>query len=255
MLRRSKARQGEAVLAGQMLGEFMGTAMLVLFGTGVVANVCLSDSKGNNSGWGVIAAGWAFAVLIGVFIAILFGSPAANINPAVTLAFAIATGDTTKLVPYIFAQFGGAFVGSLLMYLTYFAQWSRTDDPNLKLACFSTGPAVRKPLANLLTEAIATGTLVLGVAAIFSKTVSPTGPAAELGPFLVAGVVWGVGLSLGGPTGFAVNPARDLASRVVHAVIPLGGTKGPSDWSYAWIPVVGPCLGATVAGLLLRTIG
>ena len=237
-----------------ILGEFVGTAMLVLFGTGVVANVCLTDSKGNNSGWGVIAAGWAFAVLIGVLTAQLFGSPSANINPAVTIAFAIVSGDGSKLVPFILAQFGGAFVGSLLMYLTYLAQWPRTPDPNLKLACFATGPAVRSPLANVLTEAIATMTIVLGVAAIFSKTLSATGPAPELGPFLVAGVVWGVGLSLGGPTGFAVNPARDVMSRVAHAILPLGSEKGRSDWGYSWVPVVGPCLGAGVAALLLRAI-
>lgn len=243
------------MLTSPMLGEFMGTAMLVLFGTGVVANVCLSGSKGNNSGWGLISAGWAFAVLIGVFTALLFGSPDANINPAVTLAFAIVTGNVSKLIPYVLAQFAGAFVGALMMYLTYLVQWSKTADPGLKLACFATGPAVRYPLANLLTEAIATMTLVLGVAAIFSKTVSATGPAAALGPFLVAGVVWGIGLSLGGPTGFAVNPARDLASRIAHSILPLGSKKGPSDWGYAWVPVVGPCLGAAVAALLLRTIG
>lgn len=237
-----------------ILGEFMGTAMLVLFGNGVVANVCLSGSKGNNSGWIVITTGWAFAVLMGVFVALLFGSPDAHINPAVTLAFAVLTGDATKLATYVPAQFAGAFAGAILVYLTYLAQWSQTSDPGLKLASFSTGPAVRRPLANVVTEAIATMTLVLGAAAIFSKTVSATGPAAGLGPFLVAGVVWGIGLSLGGPTGYAVNPARDLAPRLAHALLPLGAEKGPSDWGYAWVPVVGPCLGAVVAALLLRAI-
>lgn len=237
-----------------ILGEFVGTAMLILFGTGVVANVCLYGSKGNNSGWGVIAAGWAFAVMIGVYTAILFGSSDANINPAVTLAFAIVSGNTSKLIPYISAQFAGAFLGAVLMYLTYLTQWDKTDDPRLKLACFSTGPSVRRASANLLTEAIATGALVLGVAAIFSHSVSPTGPAAALGPFLVGGIVWAVGLSLGGPTGFATNPARDLAPRIAHAILPLGQTKGSSDWTYAWIPVVGPCLGAAVAALILRMI-
>ena len=236
------------------LGEFMGTAMLVLFGNGVVANVCLSGSKGNNSGWIVIATGWAFAVLMGVFVALLFGSPDAHINPAVTLAFAVVTGDASKLAVYVPAQFAGAFVGAILVYLTYLAQWGQTSDPGLKLASFSTGPAVRQPVANVVTEAIATMTLVLGAAAVFSKTVSATGPAAGLGPFLVAGVVWGIGLSLGGPTGYAVNPARDLAPRLAHAILPLGGEKGSSDWGCAWVPVVGPCLGALVAAMLLRAI-
>jgi glycerol uptake facilitator protein len=236
-----------------VLGEFMGTAMLVLLGTGVVANVCLSDSKGNNSGWGVIAAGWAFAVMVAVFVAVLFGSPDANLNPAITLGFAVASGNFAKVVPYAIAQFAGAFVGALLMYVTYLRQWTRTEDPGLKLATFSTGPAVRQPVANLITEVVATLVLVLGIAAVFSKTVSATGPAAGLGPFLAGGVVWAVGLSLGGPTGFAVNPARDLSSRVAHAILPLGG-KGPSDWGYAWIPVLGPFIGAVIAAMLLRMI-
>jgi glycerol uptake facilitator protein len=231
----------------------MGTAALVLFGNGVVANVCLSDSKGNNSGWIVIASGWAFAVLVGVFVAILFGSGDAHINPAVTLGFAIVSSDFSKLATYIPAQFAGAFVGALLVWLTYFAQWGKTKDPGLKLACFSTGPAVRNPAANVMTETIATATLVLGVAAIFSKATSVSGPAAGMGPFLVAALVWGIGLSLGGPTGYAVNPARDFAPRVVHALLPIS-EKGSSDWGYSWVPVVGPFLGAIVAALLLRAI-
>jgi len=233
------------------LGEFMGTAVLVLFGNGVVANVCLSESKGNSSGWIVIATGWAFAVLAGVFVALLFGSGDAHINPAVTLGFAITSGDFSKIPTYVPAQFLGAFVGAILVWLTYLAQWGKTENPGLKLACFSTGPAVRRPTANVITEAIATAMLVLGVAAIFSKAASPSGPAAGMGPFLVAALVWGIGLSLGGPTGYAVNPARDLAPRVAHAVLPIAN-KGSSDWAYSWVPVVGPLLGAGVAALLLR---
>ena len=234
-------------------GEFMGTAVLVLFGNGVVANVCLSESKGNSSGWIVIATGWAFAVLAGVFVAILFGSGDAHINPAVTLGFAITSGDFSKIPTYIPAQFAGAFFGAVLVWLTYLAQWAKTESPGLKLACFSTGPAVRRPTANVITEAIATAMLVLGVAAIFSKAASPSGPAAGMGPFLVAALVWGIGLSLGGPTGYAINPARDLAPRVAHAVLPIAN-KGSSDWAYSWVPVVGPLLGAAVAALLLRFI-
>jgi glycerol uptake facilitator len=234
-----------------MLGEFMGTAVLVLLGNGVVANVCLSESKGNSSGWIVITAGWAFAVLAGVFVAIQFGSGDANINPAVTLGFALLSGDFSKLGTYIPAQIAGAFVGAVLVWLTYYAQWGRTTNPGLKLACFSTGPAVRQPVANMMTEAIATAILVLGVAAIFSKAASPTGPAAGMGPFLVAALVWGIGLSLGGPTGYAINPARDLAPRFDHAILPIEN-KGSSDWAYAWVPVVGPFVGAAVAASLLR---
>jgi glycerol uptake facilitator protein len=231
----------------------MGTAVLVLFGNGVVANVCLSESKGNSSGWIVIATGWAFAVLAGVFVAILFGSVDAHINPAVTLGFAITSGDFSKIPTYIPAQFLGAFAGAVLVWLTYLAQWRKTESPGLKLACFSTGPAVRRPTANVITEAIATAMLVLGVAAIFSKAASPSGPAAGMGPFLVAALVWGIGLSLGGPTGYAINPARDLAPRVAHAVLPIAN-KGPSDWAYSWVPVIGPLLGAAVAASLLRFI-
>jgi glycerol uptake facilitator protein len=236
-----------------ILGEFMGTAVLVLFGNGVVANVCLSESKGNSSGWIVIATGWAFAVLAGVFAAILFGSGDAHINPAVTLGFAVASGDFSKLGTYIPAQIAGAFFGAILVWLTYYAQWGRTKDPGLKLACFSTGPAVRQPAANVTTEAIATAMLVLGVAAIFSKAASPSGPAAGMGPLLVAGLVWGIGLSLGGPTGYAINPARDLAPRLAHAILPIEN-KGSSDWGYAWVPVVGPFAGAVIAALILRVI-
>lgn len=231
------------------LGEFMGTCILVLLGDGVVANVLLKHSKAENAGWMVISSGWAFAVMAGVFVAMAFGSPDAHINPAVTLAFALLTGDFSKLAVYLPAQFLGAFLGAVLVYLHFLPHWAKTESKALKLACFSTGPAIRDTKANLISEAIGTLVLVLGVAAIFSGT----GPASGLGPYLVAAVVWGIGLSLGGTTGYAINPARDLAPRLAHAVLPIAG-KGPSDWDYAWIPVAGPLIGGIVAAVLLKLV-
>lgn len=233
------------------LGEFMGTLVLVLLGDGVVANVLLSKSKAENSGWIVIASGWAFAVMVGVFIAVVFGSPDAHINPAVTIGFAVLSGDYSKIATYLPAQFLGAFAGAVLLWLHFLPHWAVTEDKGLKLACFSTGPAIRNTGANLISEIIGTAVLVAGVIAIFSKAVSPAGPAAGLGPYLVAGLVWGIGLSLGGTTGYAINPARDFAPRVAHALLPVAG-KGESDWSYSWIPVAGPAIGGIIAGLLLK---
>src|SRR5579862_2321525 len=198
---------------GPLFGEFMGTMVLILLGNGVVANVLLKKSKGEGSGWIVITAGFCFAVMAGVFTAIAFGSPDAHINPAVTLGFAILTGDFGKFVPYTVAQVLGAMVGATLVWVHYFPHWAITPEADLKLACFSTGPAIRNTAANLLSEAIGTFVLVLAIATIFSKAVWPTGPTAGLGPYLVGAVVWSVGLSLGGTTGFAVNPARDLGPR------------------------------------------
>lgn len=233
------------------MGEFMGTLMLVLLGDGVVANVLLSKSKAQNSGWIVIASGWAFAVMVGVFVAVVFGSPDAHINPAVTVGFAVLTGDYSKLATYLPAQFLGAFVGGVLLWLHFLPHWAVTEDKGLKLACFSTGPAIRSAGANLISEIIGTAVLVAGVIAIFSKAVSPSGPAAGLGPYLVGALVWGIGLSLGGTTGYAINPARDLAPRIAHAILPVAG-KGESDWGYSWVPVVGPVIGGIIAGILLK---
>lgn len=234
------------------LGELAGTMILVLFGDGVVANVLLSKSKGQNSGWMVIATGWAFGVLVGIFTALALGSPDAHINPAVTIGFAVISGDYSKIPVYIPAQLIGAFLGALLLYLHYYPHWKETPDPGLKLACFSTGPAIRATVPNLISEIIGTAVLVLGVAAIFSKPAGG-GVTAGLGPFLVAGLVWGIGASLGGTTGYAINPARDLMPRLAHSLLPLPG-KGHSDWSYSWIPVVGPCLGGALVGLFLKFI-
>lgn len=235
------------------LGELLGTMMLVLFGDGVVANVVLSKTKGQNSGWIVITSGWAFAVVVGVFTAIAFGSPGAHLNPAVTVFFATVSGDWSNAGTLIAGQFAGAFIGAVLVYLAYLLHWKETENPALKLATFCTAPAVRSTGPNLVTEIIGTFALVVGVAAIFSKGVSPTGPVAALGPYLVGVLVWGIGLSLGGPTGYAINPARDLGPRIAHAVLPIPG-KGDSDWGYSWIPVVGPIVGAVLGALLVKPL-
>jgi glycerol uptake facilitator protein len=230
-----------------MLGEFLGTAILILLGDGVVAGVLLKGSKGENAGWLAITAGWAFAVVAGVFTALACGSPDAHLNPAVTLGFAVMTGDFSKVVGYSIAQLAGAFVGAMLVWVHYAPHWSRTADPDFKLGTFCTIPAIRHPASNLASEIIATFVLVLVAAAIFSSRVAASGPVAGLGPYLVGSLVWGIGLSLGGTTGYAINPARDLGPRLAHAVLPIPG-KRDSDWSYAPIPIVGPLIGGGLAG-------
>lgn len=239
--------------ASPFLGEFLGTLILVLLGDGVVANVLLNKSKGQNSGWIVIATGWAFAVMVGVYTAAAFGSADGHLNPAVTIWDAVVKGDGSKIATYIPAQFLGGFVGAILVWLQYLPHWKETSDTGAKLAVFSTAPAIRSTGANLISEIIGTAVLVIGVGAIFSKAVAGTGLAVGLGPFLVGALVWGIGLSLGGPTGYAINPARDLAPRIAHALLPIAG-KGGSDWGYAWIPVVGPIIGAVLAALLFRAV-
>jgi glycerol uptake facilitator protein len=235
-------------------GEFMGTLVLILLGNGVVANVLLTRSKGEGSGWLVIATGWALAVMAGVFTAIACGSSDAHLNPAVTLAAAVTTGNFSKLGPYVSAQLLGAFVGAALVWLHYFPHWRITLDPGLKLAAFCTAPAIRHPVSNLFSEIVGTFVLVLVASAIGSKTVSVSGPVPGVGPYLVGCVVWAVGLSLGGTTGYAINPARDFGPRVAHALLPIAG-KGGSDWSYAAVPIIGPLAGAALAGGLIRLIG
>jgi glycerol uptake facilitator protein len=234
-------------------GEFMGTLVLVLLGNGVVANVLLKRSKAEGAGWMVITSGWAFAVMAGVFTAIACGSGDAHLNPAVTLGFAVSSGQFAKLAPYIVAQMAGAFVGAILVWLHFLPHWKETSDPGLKLACFSTAPAIRRFGANLISEIIGTLILVFVVGAIFSKAVAASGPAAGLGPYLVAALVWGIGLSLGGTTGYAINPARDFGPRLAHAVLPIAD-KGASDWSYAIVPVIGPFIGGGLAGMFLHVI-
>ena len=230
------------------LGELLGTLVLILLGNGVVANVLLNKSKGQGGGWMVITAGWAFAVMMGVFVAQKFGSQAAHLNPAVTLALAVKTGDWSMVGPFIGAQMLGAFLGATLVWLHYLPHWAETRDESAKLAAFCNAPAIRHTPSNLISEIIGTALLVIGVVSIYSETGS------GLAPLLVGILVWGIGLSLGGPTGYAINPARDLGPRLAHALLPIAG-KGGNDWNYAWIPVVGPLIGGLLAGGLLAVFG
>ncbi len=241
-------------MAASMVGELVGTFILILLGNGVVAGVLLKRSKSEHGGWFVITGGWAFAVAAGVFTAIASGSRDAHLNPAVTLGAAVATGDFSKVLPYSLAQLTGAFLGAVVVWLHYLPHWAVTDDENLKLATFCTSPAIRQTGANLVSEVIGTFVLTFVAAAIFSQRVATTGPAAGLGPLLVGCLVWGIGLSLGGTTGYAINPARDLGPRLAHALLPIAG-KRDSDWGYAVIPVVGPLLGGALAGLAVVVLG
>jgi glycerol uptake facilitator protein len=235
-------------------GELMGTMVLILLGDGVVANVLLKRSKAEGAGWMVITAGWCFAVMGGIYTAVACGSADAHINPAVTLGFAVATKDYSKVVPYISAQLIGAFAGAVLVWLHFYPHWKETPDPAATLAVFCTAPAIRNRAANLISEIIGTLVLVFVVAAIFSKAVASAGGLPPgFGAYLVACLVWGIGLSLGGTTGYAINPARDLGPRIAHAILPIAG-KGTSDWAYAAVPVIGPLIGGGIAGLLIRLI-
>lgn len=232
--------------------ELIGTALLVLFGDGVVANVVLAQTKGNNSGWIVITAGWAFAVTIAVYCANAVSG--AHLNPAVTLGLAaIGRFPLENVLPYLAAQMLGGMLGAGLVWLAYLPHWQATRDPAAKLGVFCTAPAIRRPTANLLCELIGTAVLVFGVLSIASpRNLQPaTGWDKAFAPALVGALVWALGLSLGGPTGYAINPARDLGPRLAHALLPIAG-KGSSDWGYAWIPVIGPILGGVIGALLYR---
>ncbi len=203
------------------LGEFLGTLILILLGDGITAVAC--------------------------------GSAGAHLNPAVTIGFAVRTGDFTKVLPFVAAQMLGAFAGAVIMWIHYFPHWRETPDPILKLACFCSIPAIRNFANNLISEIIATFVLVFIVGAIFSRAVAGNGIASGFGPYLVGSLVWGIGLSLGGPTGYAINPARDFSPRLAHAILPIAG-KGGSDWSYAGIAIVGPLIGGALAGLAMRVM-
>jgi glycerol uptake facilitator protein len=240
-------------MTSPFLGEFVGTLILILLGDGVVAGVLLKRSKAEGSGWMVITTGWALAVMGGVFAAIACGSKDAHINPAVTLGFAVSTGDYSKVALYLPAQLLGALVGAILVWLHYLPHWKETEDSSLKLAVFCTAPAIRNVVANLISEIVGTFVLVFIVGAIFSRAVAKEGIGPGLGPYLVACLVWGIGLSLGGTTGYAINPARDLGPRIAHAILPIPG-KRDSDWGYAGIPVVGPIVGGGLAGIVLRAL-
>lgn len=227
------------------IGELLGTLVLILLGDGVVANILLKGSKGENGGWLVVTTAWAFAVMCGVFVAQKFGSPDAHLNPAITIAMAVKSGDWSNVAPFIAAQLIGAFLGATLVWLAYLPHWAITEDKGAKLGVFATSPAIRNTSSNLISEII--GTIVLIVVSNSFTSDLPNGFA----PYLVGMLVWAIGLSLGGPTGYAINPARDLGPRIAHAVLPISG-KGTSDWNYAWIPIVGPIFGGILAVLFLN---
>ena len=236
---------------GPFLGEFMGTMVLILLGDGVVANVLLKKSKAENSGWIVIATGWGLAVIAGIFTAIAFGSPGAHINPAITLTVALISGDWSAVPIFWVAQTLGAFAGATLVWLTYLPHWKVTPDVESKLAIFCTAPALRNLPANLLTEIIATSCLIVVGFSFGSRAVSASGLAPGLAPSLWGILVWALGLSLGGPTGYAVNPARDLGPRLAHAILPISH-KGHSDWGYAWVPILGPLVAGGIGAAILK---
>jgi glycerol uptake facilitator len=223
--------------------ETIGTCLLILLGDGVVAAVLLNKSKAQNSGWIVITFGWGFGVMAGVYAIGQFSG--AHLNPAVTLGLwingNIDGGDVPK---YLIGEFAGAMLGAFLVWAAYYVHWAETEDPGLKLSVFCTGPAIRNYPANLVTEVIGTLVLVFGVLAFIDPGNKGPGTSGLTG-LLVAFLVVGIGLSLGGPTGYAINPARDLGPRIMHAILPIPG-KGTSDWEYAWVPVVGPLIGGAI---------
>jgi glycerol uptake facilitator protein len=230
------------------LGEFFGTMILILMGGGVVAGVLLGKTKAQNAGWMVITAGWAFGVMSGVYTARAAGAPG-FINPVGPLAGVLTGGlGIEKALGYAAAEFAGAFTGAVLVWLHYLPHWRETPDSAAKLAVFSTAPAIRNYPANLLSEAIATFVLVFVGTAVVEREIG-RGFAAPIGGTLV----WGIGLSLGATTGYAINPARDLGPRLAHAILPIAG-KGDSDWGYAWVPVLGPFLGGAAGALLAKGV-
>jgi glycerol uptake facilitator protein len=230
------------------VAEIIGTMILILLGDGVVANVVLGKTKGQNSGWIVITTGWAMAVAVAVYAVGRISG--AHINPAVTIALAAVGKFPWSDVPlYIVGQFIGAFIGAVLVWLAYYPHWAETPDPALKRAVFCTAPNIRNYPLNFITEVIGTFMLVFGVLAIVANNL----PAGWV-PLLVGFLVWAIGLSLGGPTGYAINPARDLGPRIAHAVLPIPG-KGDSDWGYSWVPVVGPIVGGLIGAFLFVALG
>jgi glycerol uptake facilitator protein len=233
------------------LAELLGTMLLIILGDGVVANVLLNDTKGNNGGWIVITAGWGLAVYVGVVVAGPYSG--AHLNPAVTIGLAIAGKFAWSLVlPYVAAQMAGAFIGALLVWLMYYDHFQRDNKPGSILAVFCTGPAIRNYVSNVISEVIGSFVLIFTVFYIVGAEITPTKTPIGLGSvgaLPVALLVWVIGLSLGGTTGYAINPARDLGPRIVHFLVPIKN-KGTSDWTYAWIPVIGPIAGAAIAAFL-----
>ena len=231
------------------LGEFIGTALLIIMGDGVVANVVLNKTKGNNSGWIVITFGWAMAVFIGVYASIHFGG-SGHLNPAVTFALALfGDFDKTLTVTFILAQLAGAITGAIIVWLAYKQHFDETENKDLKLAVFCTAPAIRNTTFNIITEIIGTFVLVFGAFSM-SKSAQTLG---ALDALPVALLVLAIGLSLGGPTGYAINPARDLGPRIAHFILPIKN-KRDSDWSYSWIPVFGPLIGGAMAAYLFKLL-
>ena len=238
------------------LAEFVGTAILLLLGNGVCANVTLAKSKAKGSGWIVVTTAWGLAVAMAVYAVGRISG--AHINPAVTVSLAVIGDFPWVEVPgYLAAQLAGAFAGATLVWLAFLAHWKETEDPEAKLGVFATIPAIDKPVANFLSEAIGTAMLLVGVLAIGDNAQSLTNPgeldlsvvySGGIQPLLVGFLVWGIGLSLGGPTGYAINPARDLGPRLAHAILPIPG-KGSSQWRYAWVPIVGPLVGGVLGAL------
>jgi glycerol uptake facilitator len=239
---------------GPFLGEFMGTMVLILLGDGVVANVLLKKSKGENSGWIVIATGWGMAVVAGICTAVACGSPGAHINPAITLAVAILSNNWSNVGLFWAAQLLGAFLGAILVWLVYLPHWKETPDAGAKLAIFCTRPAIRNVPANILCEAIVTVFLIVVGFSFGSKALAPTGLAPGFSPWFWGVLVWVLGLSLGGPTGYAINPARDFGPRLAHAVLPMQ-SKGNSEWGYALVPIIGPLAGAGIAAAIVKLTG
>ncbi len=232
------------------VSEFIGTMTLILLGDGVVANVVLKGTKGHNGGWIVITTAWAFAVFCGVIVAEPSG---AHLNPAVTIGLAAAGKFAwSSALSFIAAQILGAMTGAFLVWAIYKDHFdASSDDPGGQLAVFSTGPAIRKPLSNLLSEII--GTFVLIFIILYFGAGSNVQGLAALGPLPVAIVVFAIGLSLGGTTGYAINPARDFGPRIMHSLLPMKG-KGSSDWAYAWVPILGPILGAIIAAFVFGLV-
>ena len=231
------------------IGEFIGTMLLIIMGDGVVANVVLNKTKGNNGGWIVITFGWALAVFLGVYVSTSLGG-SGHLNPAVTIAMTVFDNFDSKLLPvYILAQFAGALSGAIIVWLAYKQHFDSTDDKDGKLAVFCNAPAIRGYGYNLITEIIGTFVLVFGAMAM-SKPASTLG---TLDALPVALLILGIGLSLGGPTGYAINPARDLGPRIAHFILPIKN-KRDSDWGYSWIPVAGPIIGALIVAYLFKLI-
>lgn len=238
-------------MPSSVLGEFFGTLVLILFGDGVVAAVLLRRSKAQDAGWLVITAGWALAVVLGVLTATALGAPG-ELNPAGTLAnVLLGTRTAADAVAHVGAQFAGAIAGATLVWLHYLPHWAETPDAAAKLGVFCTAPAIRAPLPNVVSEVLGTAALVFvaNAATTGAGMVSPAG----FSPAIVGALVWAIGLSLGGTTGYAINPARDLGPRLAHALLPIAG-KGGSDWGYAWIPVVGPLVGGALAAMLWNAV-